>query len=157
MLTVSHSCRPVPPLAVDTAIRFGNICPMKMLLMPLFVCAVLFDCKTATDIAEDGNGRPRVISSTVAYEEIWRSSWWRTLLMEGHQLALEFKTERSCCNAEVRIRVPNGWKLSMIGFDQEWSMKAVSAEKKGLIRWEEGILILRGCARPGRRWHMRFD
>ena len=130
---------------------------MKMLFALLFVCMTLADSKAVAACVEDENDRPRVVSSTVAYEEIWRSSWWRTLLLEGHQLALEFKTERCCCNAEVRIRVPNGWKLSMIGFDQEWSMKAVSAEKKGLIRWEEGVLILRGCARPGRRWHMRFD
>ena len=130
---------------------------MKILLSSLFVCVALASGKAVADIAEDGSDRPRVISSTVAYEEIWRSSWWRTLLMEGHQLALEFKTERSCCNAEVRIRVPNGWKLSMIGFDQEWSMKAASAEKKGSVRWEKDILILRGCVRPGRRWHMRFD
>ena len=130
---------------------------MKILLSSLFVCMALAGGKAVADIAEDGNDRPRVVSSTVAYEEIWRSSWWRTLLLEGHQLAIEFKTERSCCNAEVRIRVSNGWKLSMIGFDQKWSMKAAAAEKKGLVRWEKDILILRGCVRPGRRWHMRFD
>ena len=130
---------------------------MKMLFALLFVCMTLADSKAVAACVEDENDRPRVVSSTVAYEEIWRSSWWRTLLLEGHQLVLEFKTERSCCNAEVRIRVPNGWKLSMIGFDQEWAMKAASAEKKGSVRWEKDILILRGCARPGRCWHMRFD